>query len=262
VSAALAAEWTKLRTVPSTAWLLAAAVALTVALGAALSGMADPARCPSPAACPQDPTRLALTGVWLGQAAVVVLAALVMTGEYDSGTMATTLAATPRRGVVLAAKAVVVAAAGLAAGVLAVAGSLAAGRVILWGNGFTPANGYRPLSPADQPTLRAAAGTVLYLGLVALLGLGLGAVVRDTAGTLVAVLALLYAVPVVAAFVSDPQWQARLQRVAPMPAGLAVQATTGLDRLPIGPWAGLGVLAAWAGAAMALGAVRFAVRDA
>ena len=103
---------------------------------------------------------------------------------------------------------------------------------------------------------------MLYLGLVALLSLGLGAVVRDTAGAVLGVLALLYVVPVVAALVGDPAWQARLQKAAPMTAGLAIQATTGLERLPIGPWAGLGVLGAYAGTAMLLGAVVLQVRDA
>jgi ABC-2 type transport system permease protein len=62
--------------------------------------------------------------------------------------------------------------------------------------------------------------------------------------------------------VTDPQWHERLQKLAPMTAGLAIQATKGLDQLPIRPWAGLGVLAAYAGAAMLLGAALFKLRDA
>lgn len=259
---ALASEWTKLWTVSGTAWLVAAAVVLPVLLGGAMTASVDTSLCPSPAGCQEDTTRLALAGVWAGQVAVVVLAVLAVTNEYDSGMIQATLAATPRRGRVLLAKAAVVTATVLAAGTAGVVGSLAAGRAILPGNGFTEANGYPPLSPADEPTLRAAGGTVLYLGLVALLSLGLGAVVRDTAGALLGVLALLYVVPVVAALVGDPAWQARLQKVAPMTAGLAIQATTGLERLPIGPWAGLGVLAAYAGTAMLLGAVVLQIRDA
>jgi hypothetical protein len=52
--------------------------------------------------------------------------------------------------------------------------------------------------------------------------------------------------PIIAAVVSEPQWHRLLEQVGPMSAGLAIQATTGLRSLPIGPWAGLGVLAAWA----------------
>jgi ABC-2 type transport system permease protein len=255
------AEWTKLRTVPSTPWLLLGAVVATVALGAAGSGSVDASSCPPPG-CQVDITRLSLSGVWLGQVAVVVLAALAMTDEYGCGMIQATLAATPRRATVLLAKATVVTATVLAAGILGVLGSLVAGRAILPGNGFTAANGHPPLSLADEPTLRAAAGTVLYLGLVALLSLGVGTVVRDTAAAVTAILGLLYGFPVIAVFVTDPVWHARLQKLAPMTAGLAIQATRGLDELPIRPWAGLGVLAAYAGAAMILGAIVFQLRDA
>jgi hypothetical protein len=256
---ALAAEWTKLCTLPGNGWLVLAVVAGTVAAGAAWTATVDAARCP--AGCRIDLPRLTLTGVWLGQVAVAVLAVQAITGEFGTRTIHATLTAIPRRGRLLAAKATVVTAAVLAAGTLGVAGSLLAGRAILPGNGFTAAAGHPPPSPADGPTLRAAAGTVLYLGLVGLLGLGVGAAVRDTAGALTSVLALLYCFPAVAGLVAEPAWRDRLLRVAPMPAGLAIQATRDLDQLPVAPWAGLGVLAAWAGAALLLGGALLRLRD-
>jgi ABC-2 type transport system permease protein len=259
---AVHAEWTKLRTVPSTAWLLLAIVGLTVALSAAATASADTSHCPSPNECFEDITKLSLTGVWLGQAAVAVLAVLAMTNEYGTRLIQTTLAANPWRVQVLAAKAAVLTVTVFGAGVLGVVGSLVAGRVILPGNGFTPANGYPPLSVADEPTLRAAAGTVLYLGLVALLSLGAATVIRDGATAITTVLALLFVVPVISQFVTDPTWSTRLRRYSPTTAGLAVQATTGLDRLPIGPWAGLGVLAAYAGTAMLGASAILKIRDA
>jgi ABC-2 type transport system permease protein len=143
-----------------------------------------------------------------------------------------------------------------------VAGSLLAGRWILQVNGFTAAAGYPPLSLGDGPTLRAAAGSVLYLGVVALLRLGIGMIVRDTAGAATTVLAVLYLVPLASLLVSDPLWRERLLRSGPTTAGQAIQATTELAQLPIGPWAGLGVLAAYAGAALLLSGVLFTVRDA
>jgi ABC-2 type transport system permease protein len=102
---------------------------------------------------------------------------------------------------------------------------------------------------------------VLYLVLIGLLALGVAAVIRDAAASAGAVLALLYAVPMVAAVINDPELQRTLRRFAPMTAGLAVQATTDLDHLPIGPWAGLAVLAAWAAAALLCGGLALRFRD-
>lgn len=256
------AEWTKLRTLPSTRWLGLTVIVATVAFSALATSAVDTSQCPTPAECFEDTTRVSLWGVRVAQVAVAVLAVLAVTNEYGTGLIQTTLAANPRRWTVLAAKTGVVTALVLAAAVPGVLGSLLAGRLILPGNGFTPTNGYPPLSLADEPTLRAAVGTVLYLGLVALLAVGVGTAVRDTAAAMIAVLTLLFSFPVVTQLVSDPKWQERLGKVAPMTSGLAVQATTALERQPIGPWAGLGVLAAWAGAALLVGALMFRFRDA
>jgi ABC-2 type transport system permease protein len=258
---AVQAEWTKLWTVPSTPWLLAAAVALTVAGSAGALTAVDTSQCPTPSECFEDTTKLSLSGIWLGQAAVVVLAVQAMSSEYGTGTIGSTLAANPSRKLVLLAKALAVTASALVAGVVGVAGSMLAGRAILPGNGFTRANGYDPLSLAD-PTLRAAVGTALYLALVALLSLGVATVVRDTAGAITIVLTLLYAFPIVGQLVADPQWQRRLERYGPMEAGLSIQHTTRLDELPIGPWPGLGVLVAWAGMALLAGTSLLQLRDA
>ncbi|MFI5079466.1 MAG: ABC transporter permease [Streptosporangiales bacterium] len=255
---ALHAEWTKLRTAPGTFGLLVAAVALTVAVSAAAAAAT---RCPA-AGCGQDPAQVGLTGVYLGQVVVAVVAVLAISGEYSSGMIRTTLAAMPRRTTVLAAKAALVTGLTLAAGTVAVLGSLLAGRLILPGRGFTAAHGFAPLSLADGPVLRAAAGSVLYLALIALLGLGVASAVRDSAVAIGIVLGLLYLFPIVAAVVSDPHVQRHLQQVAPMTAGLEIQATTGLRSLPLSPWAGLGVLAAWAAAALLAGGLLLRLRDA
>ncbi|MFD4763551.1 hypothetical protein ACFWOJ_33305 [Streptomyces sp. NPDC058439] len=116
------------------------------------------------------------------------------------------------------------------AGSLAPLGSLLAG-LLLPGNGFSAGS----LSLAEGPTLRATAGTVLCIALIAL---GLAARIRDTAGAITAVLGLFYAFPVVTIMVVDEQWREHLQELAPASAGLAVQATRNLDALPIGPWPG------------------------
>jgi ABC-2 type transport system permease protein len=255
---ALHAEWTKLRTVPGTIWLLLAIVAATAALGAA----ADAAtKCPS-GGCQLDPAKTSPTGIYLSQAVVAILAVLAISSEYGSGMIRVTFTAIPRRTTVLAAKAVTVTGLALAAGTVAVLGSVLAGRLILPGHGFTAAHGYPPLSLGDGPVLRAAAGSVLYLALIALLSLGVAAAVRDSAVAIGIILGLLYLIPIIATVVGTPGWHRHLEQIAPMTAGLAIQATTGLRNLPLSPWTGLGVLAAWATAALLTGGLLLRLRDA
>lgn len=250
------AEWTKLRTLHSTWWLLFAVVALTVLAGAATTASLTSGDCPVPADCREDTVKLSLTGVWLGQGAVVVLAVLTMSAEYGTGTIRTTLTTEPGRVRLLAAKALVLCALTATAGAVGVAGSLLAGRLLLSADGFaTP-------GLTDGPTLRAAIGTVLYLTLAALIGLGVATALRDTASAVTAVLGLFYAFPLLAGLLADPDWQEYARRAAPATAGLAVQATVDLDQLPIGPWAGIGVLAAYAGAALVVGGAVLWLRDA
>ncbi len=253
---ALRAEWTKLRTLAGTGWLLIGAVAVTVTVGAGLAAVTHVSSRGG-----QDPTKLALTGIDLGQAVVAVLAILAISEEYGTGMIRVSLSAVPRRVVLLVAKAANVASLTLVAGLLAIAGSLLAGRLLLPSAGLDPAHGYALVSISHGPTLRAAAGSVVYLVLVALLSLGVAAAVRDTAVSTGAVLALLYLPPILAQSVSDPL-RRHLQQIAPMSAGLAIQATTNLRSLPIAPWAGLGVLAAWAVASLLVGGLLLRLRDA
>ncbi|MFE0173107.1 ABC transporter permease subunit [Streptomyces sp. NPDC059002] len=253
---AVHAEWTKLRTLPSTWWLLLAVVALTVAAGAMVTAALSAGDCPDPAACHEDTVKLSLTGVWLGQGAVVVLAVLAMSGEYGTGTIRTTLAAEPGRVRVLAAKALVVCGLTVAAGAVGVVGSLFAGRELLAADGF-PVPGLMA-----GATLRAAAGSVLYLALAALVGLGVATALRDTAAAATTALALFYALPLLAGLLADPDWRERAEELTPSTAGLAIQATVHPERLPIGPWAGIGVLGGYAAAALLAGALVLRSRDA
>jgi ABC-2 type transport system permease protein len=260
LAGALRAEWTKLRTVAGTAWMLAFACVLTIAVGA---GTAAATRCGAAARCVIDPTRVSLTGIEAGQAVVAVLAVLVISGEYSSGMIRTTLIAMPRRWTVLAAKAAVLTALVLAAAVVAVAGSLAAGRLILAGHGITAAHGFAVVSLAHGPTVRAAAGSVLYLALVGLLALAIAAIVRDPAAAAGAVLGVLYVPPFLALFLGgEPAWQHWAQRYTPASAGLVILHTTGLRDLVISPWAGLGVLAGWAAGALLVAGLLLRLRDA
>jgi ABC-2 type transport system permease protein len=255
---ALRAEWLKLLTVSGPAWLLAALVGLTVAVSAA----ADAAtRCPAGTTCSVDTVRLSLTGVQLGQAIIAILAVLPICNEYSTGMIRVTLAAMPRRVMVLAAKASTITGLVVVAGAFAVLGSLVAGRLILPGHGFTAARGFADLSLAYGPTLRAAIGSILYLALIAVLSIGIAAMVRDSAAAIGLALGALYVFPVLTAFIGNQTWHQRIERYTPM-AGLSIQSTTGLRSLAIGPWGGLGVLALWALAALLAGGLLLRLRDA
>lgn len=256
---ALHAEWTKLRTVSGPAWLLLGIAALTIAVSAAAAGAAH---CPQNLTCPVDTTKLSLTGIQFGQALAAILAVLAFCNEYSTGMIRVTLAAMPRRHTVFAAKAILIAGLVLVAGAVAVFGSVLAGHLILPGHGFTAARGFQPVWLSYGPTLRAACGSVLYLALIALLSLGVAVIVRDSAVAIGTVLALLYMFPIVLAFIGNEHWQQRLERWTPTISGLTIQDTTGLRGLPITPWAGLGVLAIWAGAALLAGTLALRLRDA
>jgi ABC-2 type transport system permease protein len=256
---ALHAEWTKLRTISGPAWLLLAVAALTIAVSTAAVGATH---CPQNLTCSVDTTKLSLTGVQFGQAVVAILAVLMFGNEYSTGMIRTTLAAMPNRLALLAAKAILLAGLVLVAGAVAVFGSVLAGHLILPGHGFTAGRGFHPVWLTYGPTLRAACGSVLYLVLIALMSLGVAVLVRDSAVSIGVSLALLYVFPIVLAFVGNAHWQRRLERWTPTVAGLNIQDTIGLRGLAITPWAGLGVLAIWAGASMLIGGLVFRFRDA
>jgi ABC-2 type transport system permease protein len=240
------AEWTKLRTVAGTPWLLAGTVLGTVAMDAISIAAA---RCPS-AGCGQDPGKLSLIGVDLGQAVVAVLAVLTVSGEYGTGMIRVTFAAMPRRSRVLAAKTVLVTGLVLGAGAVAVLASVLTALFVLPGFAVV----------SSEAMARAAFGTVLYLGLIAVLAAGLAAVIRDGAAGIAVTLGLLYLFPVLAgAF--DPRWQRHIEQISPMLAGQDIQATTGLPTLPLAPWQGLGVLGLWAAGAWLLGVAVLELRD-
>jgi ABC-2 type transport system permease protein len=254
----LHAEWTKLRTVAGPGWLLVAAIALTAVVGALA---ANAISCPG-GGCQVDPAKVSLTGIYLGQAIVAIVAVTAVSGEYSTGMIRLTLTATPRRWHVLAAKAAVVGTAILVTGAVAVLASVLAGRLLLDGHGIDPAHGYAALSLGSGAVLRAVAGSVLYLALIAMLSLGIASAVRDSAVAIGVVLGLLYLFPIIAGVIGDADWKRHLDQISPMVAGMYIQATTDLRSLPLTPWQGLGVLAAWAAGALLAGGLLLHLRDA
>jgi ABC-2 type transport system permease protein len=244
------AEWTKARTLAATGWLLFASAALGVGLSAAVCAVVHYQSGGS-----QDPAKLALSGVQLAQALIAIWAVRAVTGEYRSGMIRTTLTAMPKRSIVLAAKTTVITALALAASTSTVAGSLLVARALLAANGFTAVHRLS-LTITAGPTLRAAFGSILYLGLICLLATGTALAVRDSAAATGIVLSLLYLFPLAAQLSGDATWQRHLEQIGPTTAGLDIQATTNLPALPVGPWAGLTVLAAWAAFALLGGGIR------
>ncbi len=254
---AVLAEWIKLRSISSNAWLLLASVAVAVA-ASGLTTSIDKCQ----AGCTADPAKLSLIGVQLGQALVAIVAVLTVSGEYSSGMIRFTLTAMPRRSVMMTAKSAVIAGVVAIVSAVTVGASVLVGQLFLPGNGFTARNGAATLSVTSGPMLRAAGGSVLYLALIALLSVGLATALRESALAITAALGLLYLFPIIGHVLLNPVWQNRIDRIAPMNAGLAIQSTRDLATLPIGPWAGLGVLAAWTAGALLIGWVLLLRRDA
>ena len=156
-------EWIKFRTLRSATWTLALGMAPTVALGVVAGYNTRNAG--------GDPTSNMLAGILVGQLITGVLGALAMTGEFDSGMAVATFTAIPRRGIVLAAKAVVWGVVFLVAGEVAVLAAFLGGTALLRASVPHP-------SLASPEVARAVLMTGGYLALTGLIGLGTGALLR------------------------------------------------------------------------------------
>jgi ABC-2 type transport system permease protein len=243
-------EWIKLRSLRSTIWILAATVASMIAIGILV--MAN-TRAPSSAdKASFDPTNNVLAGLALGQLLIGVLGVLVMTGEYSSGMIRSTLAAIPNRPLVLAAKAAVFGAVTLAVGETVSFVAFLAGRAVLDPRVPHPAFG--------QPgVLRAVVMSGAYLCLIGLMGLGLGAIVRHTAGAIAALVGVLFVVPLLLAGITRGPGLAKYfpTFIAGNSLGVAKPVAQMLS-----PWAGFGVLCLYTAVVLGAGGWLLARRDA
>ncbi len=249
---AVHAEWIKLWSVRSTGW----SVAAMVALGAGLTTLVCALVAPDLAAgMTGEPVGAFITwGLLFAQVTAVVLGALTVTGEYGTGMIRATLAANPRRGTVLLAKALVL------AGTLFVAGVVTAVLGWLGGNAFLSAEGIG-ISLGDDGMLRSLLGSGLYMAGLGLLAMAAGLLLRSTAAVVSVVLALVFVVGNLVMLLPGAlgEW---LTKLMPGNAGSRIATPETFNPVLLEPWAGFAVFAAEIAVVLAVGAVVFLRRDA
>ena len=249
---AVRAEWIKLWSVRSTGW----SVAAMVALGAGLTTLVCALVAPDLAGGQEnEPVGAFITwGLLFAQVTAVVLGALTVTGEYGTGMIRATLAANPRRGTVLLAKALVL------AGTLFVAGVVTAVLGWLGGNAFLSAEGIG-ISLGDEGMLRSLLGSGLYMAGLGLLAMAAGLLLRSTAAVVSVVLALVFVVGNLVMLLPGAlgEW---LTKLMPGNAGSRIATPETFNPVLLEPWAGFAVFAAEIAVVLAVGAVVFLRRDA
>ncbi|MCW2895434.1 MAG: putative integral rane protein [Actinomycetia bacterium] len=240
-------EWRKLRSVRSTWWTLAVFAAGMVGL-AILVGLKAPAH---PGAS-FDPTEDGFAGLAVGQLALGTLGVLALSTEFTSGSIRATFAAVPRRGWVLAAKAAVLTAVTLGAGAVLAFASFIAGQAAV-------PHGDIHATLGQPGVLRAVLMAGAYPALIALIGLGLAALIRHTAGAISAVVGVVFVLPLILLPLGEHSAVMKF-----LPEIIAENSLTAVkpvaDSLSAG--AGLAMLCVYAAAALAVGGWALARRDA
>jgi ABC-type transport system involved in multi-copper enzyme maturation permease subunit len=252
----LKSEWTKIRSVRSTYWTLITAAVLTVGLSAIICAVfvAQYSHLKPSDIAEFDPASTSLTGGVLAQFAVAVLGVMVISGEYATGIIRTSFAAVPQRLNVLGAKVVVFTALTFAVMTAACFTAFFIGQAIL----STKDLG---VSIGDPLVLRTVVGTALYLTVLGLLALGLGAIIRKTAGAICAMVGILFVLPVVTSFL--PSSFQDIRKYMPSDAGTAIINSNphpGPDLL--GPWMGMAVFVLYAVVALVAAGLLLQRRDA
>lgn len=255
----LRSEWAKFWSLRSSWITLGVALLLLIAIGAIASATYSPDAVtndgpPGPGSGgASDAISVALTGLTFASLAIGVLGVLISAGEYSTGMIRSTLAAVPKRLPVLWSKSAVF---GLTAFVLATIGALAAFQL-----GALGLDGEKiALSLGDDGVLRSLAGAGLYLGLVGVFGVALGALVRSTAGGIAILVGLLLILSGLTSLLPD-SWEDTITPYLPSSAGSAMYALhQSSDSLS--PGAGLAVFAGWVALTLAGAAYRMVRTDA
>jgi ABC-2 type transport system permease protein len=249
----LRSEWTKLRSVRSTYWTAGVAVLASVALGIVICARtAYNINRGEQSLDGFDPTLTSLNGLYIAQVAIGVLGVLTISSEYGTGMIRATLAAVPQRHAVLAAKGLVFAVATLIAGEIMSFTAFGIGQTFL-------ARAHAGASLSQPGVLRATIGGGLYLTAVGLLGFGIGALVRHTAGALSTFFGVLFALTAVTDLLPT-NWRNDVINYLPANAGSQILTVIHPARA-LTPWQGLGVLSLYALAAITAATILITRRD-
>ncbi|MGH9016705.1 MAG: ABC transporter permease subunit, partial [Acidimicrobiales bacterium] len=255
----LRSEWTKLRSVRSTLWSLVATAVLTLAIDILATGT-EAGRWAHAGAGQRlafDPTSLSLAGFLFGQLAIGVLGVLVVSAEYSTGTIRATFGAVPQRSLVLAAKVAVFTAVAFVLGEILSFASFFIGQAILSGSAPTAALG--------QPgVLRAVVGGGLFLTALGLFALGLGTIIRHSAGAITAFVGIFFVVPLIVETLPSTVKDA-VGKYLPDNIGSAMTTVKQGFRTDVptfSPWASFGLLCAYAAVVLVVGGILTVRRDA
>ena len=255
-------EWIKLRSVRSWTIMAGAAAVLMVAFGALAASVASgavttPARGGGGGGrgpfASVDPTAISLAGVTLAQLIIGILGVLIVSNEFANGLIRNTFAAVPRRLPVLWAKVVVLAGSLAVLMVIASVVAFLVGQLIL-GDG-------KNTTLAADGVLRAVLGSGLYLAGIGVFGIAIGAMLRNTAGSIAVVVAALLIIPGLASLVLPTSWSDNVLPYLPGNAGTAFTSVNGSDTL-LSPGAGAAVFVGWLVVLLVGAAVLIRRRDA
>lgn len=250
---AVRAELAKLTTVRSTYWTLLIAAASNIGFAILAATVIAP-RLSARDRFGGDHVRLALAGVHISQIAIGVLGALIITGEYSSGMIRTTLAAVPHRRTLLAAKALVFTGVALVVST----GSTVAAYLVF--QAALPTGTLTGTSWSDPGVARAVAGGGLYLTAFGLLGFGLGVILRSSAGAIATLLGLLFVPPLLLDLLPD-SWRNDVGPYIPMESGAQIYVAVKSEAVALAPWTGFAVFCSYAVAALLAGFLVINHRD-
>lgn len=255
---ALRSEWTKLWTVRATWWTLLAAMVVTISYGALVSGGVAASMDTLPSAQRAglpSPLFFSLLGTQLGQLALAVLGVLVISSEYRTGMIRSSLVAVPQRLRFLFAKLLPFTL------VVLVVGEIMAFASFFTGQAFF-ATQDAAASLGDEGVLRAVIGAGLYLAASGVFGLAIGALVRNVAGSIAIAVGALLVLPGIMSFLPG-DWGEAVNNYFLTNAGQQVMRLEGgVAASTVGPWLGYGVFWAWIAAVFVIGAFLLRRRDA